>query len=186
MRPLSGMPGDRTTSKAEIRSVATNKNASPRSYTSRTFPRRASGSGSEVSSSAPDIGAHNRALQEKEESMRKKILVAILSLTPLVMSAEGATCSPITSNVFDAALTNSGLVSPFANASLSLHGTEATVVANALGLPNADTITTVTLYRGQPGSPRAQLIQTFSASDTSVGPQFIGTATLSAAQIAGI
>src|SRR5205814_219925 len=119
--------------------------------------------------------------------MRKKILVAILSLTLLViLSAEGATCSPLPLNVFDAALTNSGFMSPFANASLSLNGTEATVVANALGLPNADTITTVALYRGQPGSPSAQLIQTFSASDTSVGPQFTGTATLSAAQIAGI
>ena len=29
--PLSGMPGERTTSNAEMRSVATNRNESPRS-----------------------------------------------------------------------------------------------------------------------------------------------------------
>lgn len=119
--------------------------------------------------------------------MRKKILVAILFLTVLVvLSAEGATCSPIGSNVFDAALTNPGFALPFANASLSFNGTEATVVANALGLPNPDAITTVALYRGQPGSPAAALIQTFTPADTSVGPQFFGTASLTAAQIAAI
>src|SRR3954451_21187357 len=43
------MPGDSTTSNAEMRSVAMNKKDSPRSYTSRTFPRRASGNGRDVS-----------------------------------------------------------------------------------------------------------------------------------------
>ena len=39
-RPLSGMPVGKTQSKALIRSVATSNNLSPRSYTSRTLPRR--------------------------------------------------------------------------------------------------------------------------------------------------
>src|ERR1043165_243161 len=43
------MPGESTTSNAEMRSVAMNRNDSPRSYTSRTFPRRASGKGRDVS-----------------------------------------------------------------------------------------------------------------------------------------
>ncbi len=43
IRPLSGIPFAITTSNAEMRSVATISNSSPRSITSRTFPIRAGG-----------------------------------------------------------------------------------------------------------------------------------------------
>src|SRR5262249_54793462 len=52
IRPLSGIPLGITQSNALIRSVATKSSLSPKSYTSRTFPRRTGTPGMRLSSKA--------------------------------------------------------------------------------------------------------------------------------------
>ena len=114
--------------------------------------------------------------------------IALLILVPSVM-AQSATCTAVTpaNTAFNAALLGNGFAgtsgSPngFANVNFSLNGNQATVNAGSLGLSN---ITGISLFMGQPGSPNAQLIQTFSGSFTN--GEFSGTTTLSPVTISQI
>ena len=114
--------------------------------------------------------------------------IALLILVPAAM-AQSATCTAVTpaDSAFNAALLGNGFAgtsgSPngFANVNFSLNGNQATVNASSLGLSN---ITGISLFMGQPGSPNASLIQTFSGSFTN--GEFSGTTTLSPLTISQI
>jgi hypothetical protein len=127
--------------------------------------------------------------------MKKGGFIAVFAVALLIapaMMAQSATCTAVTpaNSAFNAALLGSGISgasgSPngFANVSLSLNGNTATVTASSLGLNN---INGISLFEGQPGSPSAMLVQTFSTSTNNFqNGQFSTTMTLSPTLISQI
>ena len=100
--------------------------------------------------------------------MNKASIIALILACFIAVPAavaQNASCNAITpsNTVFNAALIGSniaGSTTGFANVNFSLTGTQATVIANSLGLGN--NITGITLFQGTPGNLTVIPIQSFN------------------------
>ena len=117
--------------------------------------------------------------------MNKASIIALILACFIAVPAavaQNASCNAITpsNTVFNAALIGSniaGSTTGFANVNFSLTGTQATVIANSLGLGN--NITGITLFQGTPGNLTVIPIQSFSSFPNGFNNgQFTGTVTL--------